>query len=315
VARAEPRASRSVPVAMRVRILAALLLAACADGAPPAGPARATVAGAPAPADLPDVPPAGASVPPPDASAEPEEDRRPKPPPAAGDWLARFDENEQTVRRFRETCANRRTESRSTVVLVPLGKAAERERALEALRDGMKAFFQCDVEIAPGEPLPAGAWNEERGQVDGNAVLRHLENRLPGKALAYMAFCDEDLFSEGLNFVFGVATLRKRCGVYSFARFGPEDEPAFLRRTLKVAWHEAGHILGIEHCVRWECLMNGSNSLSETDRAPLLPCRDCTQKIEWAVGGGKERHLAVGAFLEGRGFPAEAAACRRRAAR
>ena len=38
-------------------------------------------------------------------------------------------------------------------------------------------------------------------------------------------------------------------------------------RSLKVLSHEAGHMFSLHHCTRFECLMNGSNSLDEMDRA------------------------------------------------
>jgi archaemetzincin len=53
---------------------------------------------------------------------------------------------------------------------------------------------------------------------------------------------------------------------------------------LKVAVHETGHMLGIHHCTAWECGMNGSNNLAETDRHPLPFCVECEQKVWWACG-------------------------------
>ena len=35
-----------------------------------------------------------------------------------------------------------------------------------------------------------------------------------------------------------------------------------LRRSCKVLAHEACHMFGIEHCVWFRCLMNGSNHLA-----------------------------------------------------
>jgi len=91
---------------------------------------------------------------------------------------------------------------------------------------------------------------------------------------------------EGWNFVFGQASLDQRVGVWSLARFGnPNEEwPVVLRRTLQIAIHETGHMLGIEHCTAFECGMNGVNSLGESDRAPLPFCSDCDLKLWWACG-------------------------------
>jgi hypothetical protein len=64
--------------------------------------------------------------------------------------------------------------------------------------------------------------------------------------------------------VFGQASLADRVGVWSIYRNGEIDgdeteRRKFLRRTLKTALHETGHMLGIPHCIAFECGMNGSN--------------------------------------------------------
>jgi archaemetzincin len=106
-------------------------------------------------------------------------------------------------------------------------------------------------------------------------------------AVATLALASTDLWpGEGWNFVFGQASLTDRVGVWSLARFGdPETEwPVVLRRTIQVAMHETGHMLGILHCTRFECGMNGSNSLPESDHAPLPFCSECETKVCWACG-------------------------------
>ena len=56
----------------------------------------------------------------------------------------------------------------------------------------------------------------------------------------------------------------------------------FRRRTLKVAVHETGHMFGMQHCTAYECLMNGSNNLTEMDQRPMWFCPECVQKVWWA---------------------------------
>lgn len=96
-----------------------------------------------------------------------------------------------------------------------------------------------------------------------------------------------DLYpAEDWNFVFGQASLVERVGVWSLARFGDPDESdeAFhlcLRRTVKGATHETGHMQRFRHCVAYQCGMNGSNHLDETDAAPIEFCPECQAKIWW----------------------------------
>jgi len=39
----------------------------------------------------------------------------------------------------------------------------------------------------------------------------------------------------------------------------------------------------MEHCILYECLMNGANSQDESDRKPLTCCPECMAKICWAA--------------------------------
>jgi archaemetzincin len=179
-----------------------------------------------------------------------------------------------------------------------------------------EAWFGLDARVEPPVDPPKSAWEEKRRQYDGDAILRHLENRAPADALAFVGLCEEDLWSGRLNFVFGVASLRRRTGVYSLARYGGAGDEQFLRRTLKVFAHETGHILGMEHCVRYECVMNGANSLGETDRQPSFACPECQEKLRWNAGfDPRARWAALAGFYESAGLAPEAAFARRRAAR
>jgi archaemetzincin len=104
-----------------------------------------------------------------------------------------------------------------------------------------------------------------------------------------------------------VARLKRRCGVFSFARYGIEEDPKLaLLRAMKVISHETGHAFGIKHCIHFHCLMNGSNSLGETDRAPLHFCPVCLRKIHWGLKfqpSGRYQKLVD--FLNKNGFEEE----------
>jgi len=302
-----------------------LLLAGC--GRAPA-PSLPPVPLPPRPAPVPTVEMAPASPAPPVEPAEPPEKPLPvipapgsdpdfpaKKPPGPHDWLARFHEPGQTLAEYVQDCTNRKAPDRRTIVVQPLGgKIADREALLEQVRAYGAIYFGVEVTVAPAVAAPKSAWSAKRNQYDGDRLLTDLENRMPGKTLACVGLIEEDLWSGDLNFVFGVATLRRRTGVYSLARYGGDGDAKFLVRTLKVFSHETGHILGLEHCVRWECVMNGSNSLEETDRAPLFPCPECHEKLRWNTGfDPAKRYRDLAGFLGKAGLPAEAAFARKQA--
>ena len=48
--------------------------------------------------------------------------------------------------------------------------------------------------------------------------------------------------------------------------------------------HEIGHMFGLGHCVYYNCIMNGSNHLEESDKAPLELCPVCLHKLHYVHG-------------------------------
>jgi archaemetzincin len=126
-----------------------------------------------------------------------------------------------------------------------------------------------------------------------------------------------DLYPEpSWNFVFGQASLADRVGVFSLARYDSRfygkrrvDEPAlsFLRRSCKILAHETGHMFGIRHCVFFNCLMNGSNSLGESDNQPIHLCPVDLRKMQQSVGFDMvERYRGIEQFYRRSGLIEEA---------
>jgi archaemetzincin len=106
------------------------------------------------------------------------------------------------------------------------------------------------------------------------------------------------------NFVFGQASLRNRVGVYSFARYTAEcDAQLTLRRSLKVMAHEIGHMYGLTHCTYFECGLNGSNYLDESDRRPIHLCPVCLRKLHWSANiDPAERYMHLDQVYRSLGF-------------
>lgn len=219
-----------------------------------------------------------------------------KKPPRAGDWLVGRKEPGQTFAQYLRTDPNRRTAERTKLYLQPIGDFTEMEvSVVRKLKEFMQLFFGMDVvtlEKIGMEKVPNTA-RRDSPQSGGKQILTThildgilLPNR-PEDAVAMLAITPSDLWpGEGWNFVFGQASLGERVGVWSTARFGdPNQDPTgYLRRVLQVAAHETGHMFGIKHCTAYECCMNGSNNLSESDRAPLFFCPECDPKLWWACG-------------------------------
>lgn len=128
----------------------------------------------------------------------------------------------------------------------------------------------------------------------------------PDDALAYLALTSRDLWpGDGWNFVYGFAQLRERVGVWSIYRNGRpknggEQYRLCLRRTLMIAAHELGHILTMNHCTAFRCVMNGVNNQEERDSRPLHPCPVCLRKLLWNLQMEPVKYLRrLAAFCRG----------------
>lgn len=254
--------------------------------------------------------------------------------PSPGDWLAHHPEPGQTFREWREHDPVLPDRSagpghRHLLYVQPLGALAPPQaRIVQLASEYLELFFGLPVRTRQALPLsliPATARRlhptQHQPQILSGFVLEEvLAPRLPADAAAYISFTAADLWpGEGWNFVFGQASLRDRVGVWSVARYGDprESEATFrqvLRRTLKVAVHETGHMFSMRHCTAYECVMNGANSQEESDRSPLWLCPECLAKVLLATGrDAAERYHALAAFAAAHGLEPEAEMFRRSA--
>ena len=225
----------------------------------------------------------------------------PIPKPSPHDWLAVHDEPGQTFDEFKASRPNRPTQERHVIYLQPLGDfVSDRSPSIEKLREFAAAFFAMETKVLPPTAPDASKFTSRRNPYTGNVqiltsdVLNFLKARVPPDAFCVIAITMEDLYPDpSWNFVFGQASLRERVGVYSFARYDPafygearatSYETLLSRRSCKVLAHETGHMFGLAHCTFFNCLMNGSNHLAESDRRPLHLCPVCLRKLQWSIG-------------------------------
>jgi archaemetzincin len=145
-------------------------------------------------------------------------------------------------------------------------------------------------------------------------VLKMLKHDMPADAYARIAVTMTDLYPDPTwNFVFGQASPSERVGVYSFARYGEPGDKQFLHRCLHVFAHETGHMFAIMHCIHFECVMNGSNHLAESDATPLQLCPVCLRKLHAANAFDiRKRYEGLRTFFKKRGFEDETEWMKRR---
>jgi len=218
--------------------------------------------------------------------------------PGPSDWLAAHPEAGQTASQFLQSHPNFPDPTRRIIYLQPLEEFSAGGPSLLRLKAFTEAFFSMAVRVLPVLPYGLGRIttriNSSTHQVQllTTDILDLLKQRLAHDAYYLLGITLRDLYPDPQwNFVFGQASLHDRVGVYSFARYDPrfngEDAPGreklILRRSCKVLAHETGHIFGIDHCIYFRCVMNGSNHLPEDDAKPMHLCPVDLRKLYESV--------------------------------
>lgn len=234
--------------------------------------------------------------------------------PAPNDWLGQHPERGQTFAAYRQSSALRPDATRRIIYLQPLGEFSdEATPSLEELRTYAAAFFQLEVKILPPyrphdeEFAPRRNPRSGQRQILTTEVMKFLETRLPADAYCLLGVTMVDLYPQASwNFVFGQASLVNRVGVYSFVRYDPafSGEPRrkdfqslILARSAKVLVHETSHMFGLTHCIYYDCALNGSNHLEESDAHPQHLCPICLRKLHHAIGfDAVKRYAELGRF-------------------
>lgn len=209
--------------------------------------------------------------------------------PAYGDWLFSHKEKGQSFEQFMNSKHVVPTSEENIIYLQPMGDfSADQIKQIELVRQYLQIFFQLETrtlkgisnDIVPKHARRIGDMEQEQ-LLAGYILDSVLKKEKPQKGIALMAVTERDLYPKPeWNFVFGLASYRDRIGVSSIHRMQKEaDFNLSLDRFLKICSHEIGHMFGLYHCIVADCVMNGTNSMSETDKHSLRLCSLCQRKL------------------------------------
>ena len=134
-------------------------------------------------------------------------------------------------------------------------------------------------------------------------LLGKLQHLIPENGICLIGLTMFDLYEADADlFVAGLADGNARVALFSFARYDPaisfseefwykmkvrknclsigNRKAKILERSCKLLVHELGHLLGLAHCIFFECCMNGSGHLEEDFRQPIFLCPVCLHKLK-----------------------------------
>jgi archaemetzincin len=260
---------------------------------------------------------------------EPRADFTPLSQPGPSDWLTNHPESGQSFADFLRSRARRPDRQHHKLYLQPLGEfIATASPSLAQLQAFAAAFFTLDVNVLPVLDIAGGGVTTRLNPLTHNRqllttdMLALLRRRMSHDAYATLGITMDDLYPDpSWNFVFGQASLQEGVGVYSFARYDPRfNDPQahasgtlLLQRSCKVLAHEMTHMFGVQHCIYFHCLMNGSNHLAESDARPMHLCPVDLHKLQESIGFDVvERYRRLLQFYQSAGFTEEASWLSRR---
>ena len=203
------------------------------------------------------------------------------PAPREGDWLSVNSEPKQTTAELLAAAPSMAKKKAAGIELLPIlpldPKVAP--KMIGELFNVIGTTFQCPVRVSKELETPKEYYFRDGKQINAETLLDFLVDRRPKDVWAVAGVTSFDLASPDLNFVFGMSSLEDGVCITSSHRFGDTDQNKFLMRVYSTVVHELGHSLGLQHCIAYNCLGNGCNSLEESDSRPKMYCPHCLAKL------------------------------------
>ena len=210
--------------------------------------------------------------------------------PGQEDWLASNFEHGQTFDQYK-IYANIPSAKKNKFYIQPYDSKLSLD-LLKILKNystvffpGVKFILRKAVNIENLE-IDSRIGSEGIQQFNASKLLNKMYKIAPLDRCAMIGITSEDIYHvEEWTFVFGLANVINKTGIFSFARYTqefyslPPDPELVVLRAVKVMLHEMCHMFGLLHCIYFKCLMNGSNHIYETDSKPVYLCPVCLRKL------------------------------------
>jgi archaemetzincin len=165
------------------------------------------------------------------------------------------------------------------ISLLPVGMVDE--DIMRLLARGLARRFGR-ARVLSNAKVPREAFVPRRGQYLSHRFIKMAEGG-PGEKV--LAVTHVDIYSPGVNYLFGQAQVGGRACTISLSRLHHPNRSVFEERALKEAFHEIGHTMGLRHCDDPMCVMHFSNSIANTDRKGQWFCPRCERELLRILSG------------------------------
>ncbi len=166
------------------------------------------------------------------------------------------------------------------IAIQPLGDV--KQVRLDIVKKGLEDAFGLKVETLATKPLPKEAWYEPRSRYRAEKILTFLDDKTVDQYRIVIGLTSKDISTTKDEHedwgIFGFGEVGGRVCVVSTFRLNARgaDEAKLRERMRKVAIHEVGHVMGLDHCPEKGCIMqDAESSIVTVDEENGQFCETC----------------------------------------
>lgn len=166
------------------------------------------------------------------------------------------------------------------IAIQPLGSVSPRVR--QAVKSRLEKIYFANVTVLPSIPLPKEAFYPPRSRYRADRILMILAtNQKFDKVIGITA---ADISTTKAPYsdwgVFGLGQLGGRSCVVSDFRLHKKGTMSSTERLCRVAVHEVGHTLGLDHCPTPHCTMSDAKGALKTVDEETGFCALCRRRVK-----------------------------------